>query len=431
MSSLAVEYAELHALAAALHWQAEQISDEARALTGAVATGDIAQAVVIAPKEVAAAEAAILAAAAKAELLYLELSALGLATSAAAELYQLADEAMTWGKETADGARDWTEDTWEAVGDRSWETAYPWLLDTAIHKTIMTVEVVALWIPGATELSGGHWPTSSHEEAVAGLLALMESIPGVDMDPDLEHGKLRPTGVDPGDMVTIQSLMEFEDTAYNVGHPQVVITEVRGDDGQTRYIVNIPGTEMKDKWGPTGLDTDLAVLSDAVTTMGSPRSELVQEVVEIMREAGITEDSEVMLSGHSLGGMVAASIASDPGLVHDLGIKAIATQGSPIAGYPIDSKVDVLSVEHNQDPIAQLDGADNPRRDNWTTVSVDDPERSANPIGPHASRHYATTLPAHVNDSQVQAWLAQNKNFLGAGVSTAGQTAALIRERGD
>jgi hypothetical protein len=396
-TGLAVEYAELHALAAALRWQAGQLSDEALLLTRSAASADIAQAVVLAPAEAAHAEATILAAATHADLLLVELEAFALATGAAAEIYRLADEAVALGEETATEVRREAEVAWRVTTTWAYDEAYPFLLDAGIDGTILAAQLAALRFGGVPVLllTGGHWPTTSHEEAAAGLIALLEHL-GIDADPELRPPSLHPSARYPaGTRVDLEALMNFEGDSYNKhdgqARPQVVITKVKGADGTERWIVNIPGTEPSRPLGPTGFDTDVATLA-AATSRGE-QAELSRAIVAAMDAAGVDDSGlDVMLSGHSLGGMVAADIASDPSLVRAFHITAITTQGSPIAHYPVDASVEVLAFEHDQDPIPQLDGANNPHRDGWTTVSVTSPTRSLDPMGPHGQDQYMTTM---------------------------------------
>lgn len=405
MTRLAVEYAELAALATALRWQAGEIDDHARMLTGFAASGDIAQATIIAPVEAARAEAAILQAATKADLMLVELEARALATDVAADLYRRADEIAEAGIDAADAARDCAEKEWVELGRWAYGEAYPWLIDTGVDVAILGLEGLLLdgagdlaGAPGVVALcllTGGHWPTTSHEEAAAGLLALLDRF-GVSTDPELRDPDLEESHLYDGRHVDLEQLMKFEGDAYNKppdgrAEPQVVITKVLGPDGVERWIVNIPGTEPSRILGPTGIDTDLATMASATTA--SEQSQLSQAIVKAMDAAGIDESGlDVMLSGHSLGGMSAADIASDPDLVARFHITTVSTQGSPIAHYPIPDSVEVLAFEHEQDVIRQLDGADNPSRANWTTVSVDNPTGSLDPLDSHGQEQYMTTM---------------------------------------
>lgn len=64
---------------------------------------------------------------------------------------------------------------------------------------------------------------------------------------------------------------------------------------------------------------------------------------EAMKQAGIKSNEPVALIGHSQGGIVAATIASD--LKDDYDIEHVVTAGSPVANHPIPEKTWVTSVE--------------------------------------------------------------------------------------
>lgn len=59
-------------------------------------------------------------------------------------------------------------------------------------------------------------------------------------------------------------------------------------------------------------------------------------VQEAMKQAGIKSNEPVALIGHSQGGIVAATIASD--LKDDYDIEHVVTAGSPVANHPIPEK---------------------------------------------------------------------------------------------
>jgi pimeloyl-ACP methyl ester carboxylesterase len=103
-----------------------------------------------------------------------------------------------------------------------------------------------------------------------------------------------------------------------------------------------------------------------------------------MTEAGIGPHDPVLLVGHSLGGMEAASM-----LAHGSGfdVTHVVTAGSPIAGihgYPPGSHV--LSLENRGDVVPLLDGHDNADSVPQVTVQFDDHETSI--AGNHALAHY-------------------------------------------
>lgn len=72
------------------------------------------------------------------------------------------------------------------------------------------------------------------------------------------------------------------------------------------------------------------------------------------------------LIGHSQGGIVAATLASD--WAEEYTIEHVVTAGSPVANHPIPQRTWVTSVEIDDELVAALDGAANPVTDNWLTV---------------------------------------------------------------
>lgn len=80
-------------------------------------------------------------------------------------------------------------------------------------------------------------------------------------------------------------------------------------------------------------------------------------VAEAMRQAGIGKDEPVALIGHSQGGIVAATLASD--WAEEYTIEHVVTAGSPVANHPIPQRTWVTSVEIDDELVAALDGACN------------------------------------------------------------------------
>ena len=89
-------------------------------------------------------------------------------------------------------------------------------------------------------------------------------------------------------------------------------------------------------------------------------------VVEAMRQAGIGRDERVALIGHSQGGIIAATLASD--YADEYRIEHIVTAGSPIANHPMGKGTWVTSIEMEDELVAALDGEVNPRSEQWLTI---------------------------------------------------------------
>lgn len=170
----------------------------------------------------------------------------------------------------------------------------------------------------------------------------------------------------------------------------VTIKQIPGDP--PRWIVEIPGTTS---WDPvTGKDpADLTSNGQLMNRRGAQLAALR----DAMKAAGIGPDDPVLVAGHSQGGIAAAALASDAEARTRYNITNVLTAGSPIADMPIPRDVNVISIEHEQDPVPRLEGDDNPDRPNWTTVhrDVGDVEGvSSNPIAAHNGSLYAETAGA-------------------------------------
>ncbi len=136
-----------------------------------------------------------------------------------------------------------------------------------------------------------------------------------------------------------------------------------------KVVVNIPGTK---DWSPalhsgdvTSIATNLRALRGAVTTYE-------RGVLEAMRRAGVGPDDDVLMVGHSEGGMVAVNAARRAAASGEFRVRHVVTAGAPlglIAGN-VPAGVDVLALENDGDVVPHLDGAENPDRLNVTTVTT-------------------------------------------------------------
>ena len=171
----------------------------------------------------------------------------------------------------------------------------------------------------------------------------------------------------------IEDLYIREASAHRgVDSGQVRIEEITAPDGTTRYIVYVPATT---DWSPEPGDntTDMTTNVQAMAGNDTVMAEMVRQAIA---EAKVGSDAEVMLVGYSQGGITAGSLAADPAFLADVNVTALVTVGAPISDFPVDEGIDVLSIEHEQDLVPDLDGNENPAKDHWSTITVDyDPEQ--------------------------------------------------------
>lgn len=283
----------------------------------------------------------------------------------------------------------------------------------AEHDAALTVQLARLANGVLTRaLQGGGRPWGLFDDGVA---APVVQVP-VDVESRIEIWDL-------ASLVTSQSLLS--------GAPVVRVIEVPQPDGGSAWILQIPGTQEWDpRAGPIAHDltADLALIGgqDAVLT----RSALAALAQAQAGSGRLDSGDPVLITGHSLGGIAAMSIAADPRARRRFAITHVLTAGSPTGHFAVPDEIAVLSLEHNDDIVPRADSTPNPDRANWTTVRRDVPGgRMLNP-GTNPSEHAAITYRetarlaglAAQNGSQASlaAWSATAAPFLpGAGSGTA------------
>lgn len=140
-------------------------------------------------------------------------------------------------------------------------------------------------------------------------------------------------------------------------------------DGRRHVIVDIPGTKS---WGTPGANSHITSLATNLRAIGGQTTSYERGVLEAMHAAGVRPDDQVMLVGHSEGGMVAVGAARDAVSSGAYNITHVVTAGSPIGltAGALPKQVQLLAIENDDDYVPHLDGATNPDQVNITTVSV-------------------------------------------------------------
>jgi len=148
---------------------------------------------------------------------------------------------------------------------------------------------------------------------------------------------------------------------------RVRVERIEGEDGRRRHIVYVPATTSDSlRAGP--VTTDHTTNLETASGRRSAQHEVVATAIE---EAGIDPEDEVMLVGYSQGGLVAASLLADDEFRERVNVTSVFTVGAPVSDFPPPDGVDMLSIEHEQDLVPDLDGARNEDTGEWTTLTVD------------------------------------------------------------
>jgi hypothetical protein len=204
---------------------------------------------------------------------------------------------------------------------------------------------------------------------------------------------------DPPTMETVLDGTSEVDSLGGEDETIVRITKVLGPDGW-QYTVTLPSTqEWLSRFGDEGavndLDSNLALmLTPALQT------QYERAVLEAMAQEGIGPDDPVLLVGFSQGGIMAGHLAA---YNTDYNWEGVIASGAPIDHMPIPDSVDVVSVQHNGDPVPNLDivtgDLGTEQGPNWTSIRVDPP--NPNPVlgvdvGAHNSELYSGTYQDHI-----------------------------------
>lgn len=229
-------------------------------------------------------------------------------------------------------------------------------------------------------------------------------------EPSPRHGAAAPTSL----AALARDQVNLSDPDDYPGHVRVV--EVPGPTGSA-WVVEISGTQVWDPQAggnPHDVTTDVRIMARESTVLAAGVEEALHRA---QADAGHdASDDPVLLSGHSLGGIVAAALASTPSFTAQHRVTHVVTMGSPVARMPVPRDVNVLSLEHHQDPVPRLEGRSNPDRRSWVTVTRDlrgDTDRVDTGSGAHDADEYAETASAvdASTDASVQEWRRGSRQF--------------------
>lgn len=133
---------------------------------------------------------------------------------------------------------------------------------------------------------------------------------------------------------------------------QIEVQTIRGADGIDRYVVYIPGTQ---NWLP-GSNNPADVMSDIEIEFGYdyPDSALSHSVEQAMIKAGVPPGAEVVLAGHSLGGLTAVQMSRDPHFNSQYDVRGVLTAGAGTDSTPTPPGVTFVALRHYDDPVSLL-----------------------------------------------------------------------------
>lgn len=194
----------------------------------------------------------------------------------------------------------------------------------------------------------------------------------------------------------------------------VRLVEVGAADGR-RWIAQFASTRT---WHPRAGAAPNDLTADLVIG-GDERPTVTRAAIETLRLAGVRPGEPVCLAGFSLGGMIAAQVAT-AAVAEGFTVTHLVVAGSPLGRIPVPESIAVLALEHVLDPVPRVEGRENPLRADdgrpFLTVRARPPLAVGFKIGAlHASTAYADTaaaVEAEPPDPRVATLLAELAPFL-------------------
>lgn len=149
---------------------------------------------------------------------------------------------------------------------------------------------------------------------------------------------------------------------------EIDVRIITGPDGTRRVIVDIPGSKTFD---PTQVG-DITGPATNVRSLVGVTTAYERGVLQAMKRAGVQPGDEVMLVGHSEGGMVAVQTALACAQSGRFRVTHVVTAGSPVGLIvsTLPGSVRVFALENHNDLVPHLDGRTNPDQVNVTTATV-------------------------------------------------------------
>ncbi len=187
------------------------------------------------------------------------------------------------------------------------------------------------------------------------------------------HGVVRDPGVDRTGVAALPPrrlrdlVRDLAQRSDRGPHGAIDVRILTMPDGTRKAVVDITGTKS---WDPLPT-SDITSLTTNGRALVGRRTAYEEGVLAAMRAAGVRRTDQVMLVGHSEGGMVAVTTARDATRSGEFDVTHVVAAGAPIGRSAADvpGRVKVLALENRTDVVPHLDGAANPDRPNVTTAT--------------------------------------------------------------
>lgn len=228
---------------------------------------------------------------------------------------------------------------------------------------------------------------------------IMRSVPATEWNPAAvgrtDHATADPSAVDPFVVVdplavgplaadsaagehwtveaSIASMVAGSRDAYAYPPGSIAVVRIERPDGAAAWIVHVPGTQdwsTIDSSNPFDMEGNVEGLTGAYKDSYRQQHILVQDLMkEALRASGALPTDDVLITGHSGGGIHAAAAAADPEFLAQVNVKMIVIAGAPARNLDVAEPIAVVDLENENDIVAATDFGTPPATANWVTVT--------------------------------------------------------------
>ena len=172
---------------------------------------------------------------------------------------------------------------------------------------------------------------------------------------------------------SIEGLLAGSSDAYKYPPGSIGVVRIERPDGSNVWVVHLPGTEdwsTVDSANPFDMEGNMEGLTAAQREAFKQQDVVVQQLIkEALRASGALPSEDVLLTGHSGGGIHAAAAAADPAFRAEVNVKMIIIAGSPARNAEIPESIAVVDLENEHDIVTAGDYGPPEPAPNWVTVT--------------------------------------------------------------
>ncbi|WP_425865078.1 hypothetical protein [Arthrobacter sp. TWP1-1] len=233
------------------------------------------------------------------------------------------------------------------------------------------------------------------------------------------------------EVASIQAMLGGSQDAYRYPPGSIGVVRVDRPDGSHAWVVHLPGTEdwsTFDSPNPFDMEGNMEGMTAAHQEAFKQQEVLVQQLIkESLATSGAMPGEDVLLTGHSGGGIHAAAAAADPAFLADVNVKMIVIAGSPAKNTGVGEGISVLDLQNENDIVTAVDFGPPEPSNNWVTVTSHRPP-NADDSGLGGVLAQAHSLENYIDDaaaldqSDDPAMVVSGeklRTFLGVGVAGA------------